>query len=69
MRVLPCHMMGMCYDMYMHHHVSSLFRYVAPASSEVHATSTARGDWQALLDAGAIELPAGCGPCIGLGIG
>lgn len=43
--------------------------YVAPASSEVKADSEARGDWQALLDAGAIELPAGCGPCIGLGTG
>ncbi len=43
--------------------------YIAPASSEVLAESKKRGDWQALLDAGAIELPPGCGPCIGLGAG
>ena len=43
--------------------------YVAPASSEVLAESKTRGDWQALLDAGAIPLPPGCGPCIGLGAG
>ncbi len=43
--------------------------YVAPASSEVLKESETRGDWQALLDAGAIPLPPGCGPCIGLGAG
>ncbi len=43
--------------------------YIAPASSEVLKESEARGDWQALLDAGAIPLPPGCGPCIGLGAG
>ncbi len=43
--------------------------YVAAASSEVQAESEKRGDWQTLLDAGAIPLPAGCGPCIGLGRG
>jgi homoaconitase/3-isopropylmalate dehydratase large subunit len=43
--------------------------YVAAASSEVQAESERHGDWQALLDAGAIELPPGCGPCIGLGGG
>jgi homoaconitate hydratase len=43
--------------------------YVAAASSEVQAQSEESGDWKALLDAGAIPLPPGCGPCIGLGKG
>ncbi len=43
--------------------------YVAAASSEVQAESEKRGDWQSLLNAGAIPLPPGCGPCIGLGTG
>ena len=43
--------------------------YVAAASSEVQNESEKAGYWQALLDAGAIPLPAGCGPCIGLGTG
>ena len=43
--------------------------YIAAASSEVQAESETRGDWQALVDAGAIPLPPGCGPCIGLGVG
>ena len=43
--------------------------YIAAASSEVQAESENRGDWQTLIDAGAIPLPPGCGPCIGLGIG
>lgn len=43
--------------------------YIAAASSEVQKESERRGDWQALLDAGAIALPPGCGPCIGLGTG
>ncbi|HOD66470.1 MAG TPA: homoaconitase [candidate division Zixibacteria bacterium] len=43
--------------------------YIAAASSEVQAESEKRGDWAALLAAGAIPLPAGCGPCIGLGRG
>ncbi|HKK20622.1 MAG TPA: homoaconitase [candidate division Zixibacteria bacterium] len=43
--------------------------YVAAASSEVQQESERRGDWQTLMDAGAIELPPGCGPCIGLGKG
>ena len=43
--------------------------YVAAASSEVQDESEKRGDWQTLLDSGAIPLPPGCGPCIGLGTG
>ncbi|KAF9180553.1 mitochondrial Homoaconitase [Haplosporangium sp. Z 767] len=43
--------------------------YVAAASSEVQAEVEKTGDWQALMDAGAIALPAGCGPCVGLGTG
>jgi homoaconitate hydratase len=43
--------------------------YVAAASAETEQRSKDAGDWQALLDAGAIALPPGCGPCIGLGEG
>jgi homoaconitate hydratase len=43
--------------------------YIAAASSEVQKEAEKRGDWQTLLDAGAIPLPPGCGPCIGLGAG
>tara|TARA_B100000315_G_scaffold188911_1_gene178683 strand:- start:11622 stop:13607 length:1986 start_codon:yes stop_codon:yes gene_type:complete len=43
--------------------------YIAAASSEVQAESEKRGDWHALIDAGAKPLPPGCGPCIGLGMG
>lgn len=43
--------------------------YVAAASNEVQKESQDRGDWQALVEAGAIILPPGCGPCIGLGAG
>ena len=43
--------------------------YIAAASREVQAASEARGDWQALVEAGAIALLPGCGPCIGLGQG
>jgi homoaconitate hydratase len=43
--------------------------YIAAASSEVQAESEKRGDWQALIDSGAIALSPGCGPCIGLGEG
>jgi homoaconitate hydratase len=43
--------------------------YIAAASNEVQKESESRGDWQALIDAGAIPLPPGCGPCIGLGTG
>ncbi|NHZ85262.1 MAG: homoaconitase, partial [Planctomycetia bacterium] len=43
--------------------------YIAAASKEVQTESEKKGDWQILLNAGAIELPPGCGPCIGLGVG
>jgi homoaconitate hydratase len=43
--------------------------YVAAASSEVQKESELAGYWQVLIDAGAIPLPPGCGPCIGLGTG
>ncbi len=43
--------------------------YVGAASSEVQVESERRGDWQTLMAAGAIPLPPGCGPCIGLGEG
>jgi len=43
--------------------------YVAAASSEVQKESEKAGCWQSMMEAGAIPLPAGCGPCIGLGTG
>ncbi|KAL2039067.1 hypothetical protein N7G274_008116 [Stereocaulon virgatum] len=43
--------------------------YIAAASLPEQQAAEAEGDWQAMLDAGAIALPAGCGPCIGLGTG
>ncbi|TFK20728.1 homoaconitase [Coprinopsis marcescibilis] len=43
--------------------------YIAAASSVVQQESEALGDWDALIQAGAKTLPAGCGPCIGLGTG
>ncbi|RCK56654.1 Homoaconitase, mitochondrial [Candida viswanathii] len=43
--------------------------YVAAASSLVQKDAEQLGAWQTILDAGAIPLPAGCGPCIGLGNG
>ncbi|KAK9450501.1 uncharacterized protein V1518DRAFT_414003 [Limtongia smithiae] len=43
--------------------------YIAAASSKVQGDAEHDGAWQTLLDAGARPLPAGCGPCIGLGTG
>lgn len=43
--------------------------YVAAASSNVQKDAEASGAWQDIIDAGAKPLPAGCGPCIGLGTG
>lgn len=43
--------------------------YIAAASSAVQQESERRGDWDTLTLAGAKTLPAGCGPCIGLGVG
>ncbi|MFH2036243.1 MAG: homoaconitase, partial [Candidatus Zixiibacteriota bacterium] len=43
--------------------------YISAASNEVEAEARKNGYWDDLLKAGAIELPPGCGPCIGLGVG
>lgn len=43
--------------------------YIAAASTLEQQAAEEAGDWQVLLDAGATPLPAGCGPCIGLGTG
>ena len=43
--------------------------YIAAASSLVQREAEELGHWDALISAGAKVLPAGCGPCIGLGVG
>ncbi|KDQ59037.1 hypothetical protein JAAARDRAFT_127852 [Jaapia argillacea MUCL 33604] len=43
--------------------------YIAAASSEVQQEAEQNGDWETLIAGGAKVLPAGCGPCIGLGTG
>ncbi|KAI1662197.1 hypothetical protein F4813DRAFT_343813 [Daldinia decipiens] len=43
--------------------------YLAPASLAEQQMAEEAGDWQILEQSGAELLPAGCGPCIGLGRG
>ena len=43
--------------------------YLGAASRWVQEEAEKRGIWQTLMTAGAKPLPAGCGPCIGLGVG
>ena len=43
--------------------------YVAAASAEIESEAKRLGYWKSLTDAGAVPLPPGCGPCIGLGEG
>lgn len=43
--------------------------YLAAASSEIEAKARELGYWDTLVNAGAVTLPPGCGPCIGLGEG
>jgi homoaconitate hydratase len=43
--------------------------YIAAASSLVQREAEELGHWDTLISAGAKVLPAGCGPCIGLGVG
>jgi homoaconitate hydratase len=43
--------------------------YVGCASKEIQTRLEKEGHWATLLEAGAIELPPGCGMCIGLGTG
>ncbi|KAF1810983.1 Homoaconitase [Eremomyces bilateralis CBS 781.70] len=43
--------------------------YISAASVAEQAAAVESGDWDILTSAGAMELPSGCGPCIGLGTG
>ncbi len=43
--------------------------YLGAASRWVQEEAEKLGIWQTLIEAGARPLPAGCGPCIGLGVG
>jgi homoaconitate hydratase len=43
--------------------------YLAAASAAIEKEARDLGAWADLVDAGAIPLPPGCGPCIGLGEG
>src|SRR5262249_46263625 len=48
---------------------SGVKMYLAAASADVERQAKELGHWDALVGAGAIALPPGCGPCIGLGEG
>lgn len=43
--------------------------YISAASSYVEKEAREKGYWDILVNSGAIPLPSGCGPCIGLGTG
>jgi homoaconitate hydratase len=43
--------------------------YLSAASKWVQEEAERLGIWQTLVGAGALPLPSGCGPCIGLGVG
>lgn len=43
--------------------------YLAAASAQVEEEARELGYWHTLVEAGALTLPPGCGPCIGLGEG
>jgi homoaconitate hydratase len=43
--------------------------YLGAASKWVQEEAEKNGTWKTLVEAGATPLPAGCGPCIGLGVG
>jgi homoaconitate hydratase len=43
--------------------------FIAAASRDEQMEAEKQGAWNTLIDAGAIPLPPGCGPCIGLGTG
>jgi homoaconitate hydratase len=43
--------------------------YIVATSSAVQHEASCMGDWKTLITAGTRVLPAGCGPCISLGMG
>ncbi len=43
--------------------------YLGAASQTVQQEAERLGIWKTIVDSGAITMPPGCGPCIGLGIG